>query len=1015
MTPAPWADPELTARGRLPMHAVPHTDRLDLDGRWRFQLLHAPDEAPGDAWGEIDVPGCWTMQGTWDRPIYTNVQMPFPNRPPEVPAENPTGVYERTLRVPAAWAGRRVVLHVGAAESVLIVELDGAEVGVSKDSHLAAEFDLTDLLGDDATEHVLRLTVVKWSDATFIEDQDQWWHGGITRSVFLYATGATYLADVQIDAGLEADDATGTLALEVAVGWRPGWRGPGWRVEATLEGLDGTLAADVADAPPPPGGPGDWAVPGPPRRGVLDLISLSAAGALAAPDDVARWDQARPVLRPPRVGVVRLGTRVPGVTPWSAETPALRRLEVVLRAPDGAVAERIEHRVGFRRVEVTDRELLVNGRAVLVRGVNRHEFDPRTGRVVSQENMRADVVTMKRFGVNAVRTSHYPNDPAFLDLCDELGLYVIGEADVESHAYIDDLCHDPRYRNAWVDRVARMVARDRHHPSVIAWSLGNESGHGANHDAAAGWVRRFDSSRPLHYEGAIRFDWASDQRVSDITCPMYPPIAAIVAHATSGRQRHPLIMCEYSHAMGNSNGTLAEYWDAIEATPGLQGGFIWEWRDHGLEQRLQDGTLRHAYGGDFGDDPNDGSFVLDGLTFPDRTPKPGLWEFKHLASPVRAVPDVAAARGGRVRLENRGDFRDTSWLRAEWSVTADGDVADGGDLPMPSIPAGGWAEVAIPGWRLPDAGGERWLTIRFLTAQACGWAPAGHEMGWAQVPLDTAPRTAAAPAALDWTGDVGLDAQGQLLHPAFATPPALSLWRAPTDNDRIGGMADRWAEWGLAELRRTLVSIERDAHAVTVRSTWTTGAGIEIPHAARIAREPGGRIRVEESAEIPEVLADLPRVGTTLTLVRGHETLEWLGRGPHETYPDRCRGGAVGLWRSTVTGQLVPYVRPQENGGHADVRWLELGGPAVPGVRIALDQPRQVSALHLAAVDLDAALHETELRPREETIVTLDAAHRGVGTASCGPDTLASYLVPTGRHRWTWTLEPPGRPDATAR
>jgi len=1026
MTLRPWAEPELTARGRLPMHAVPHADRHPLDGRWRFQLLHAPDEEPGDAWGEAEVPGCWTMQGTWDRPIYTNVQMPFTPRPPEVPAENPTGVYERTFSVPEAWAGRRVVLHVGAAESVLIVELDGAEVGVSKDSHLAAEFDLSDRLADSfhVGEHTLRLTVVKWSDATFIEDQDQWWHGGITRPVFLYATGPAYLADMQIDAGLDLVEATGTLAVEVAVGWRPGHRGPGWRVEAALEGLDGVLRAAVPDEPPPPGGPGDWAVPGPPRRGALDLQSLAAAKALTAPDDIERWRQAEPVMRPPRVGVVRLEARVPGVVPWSAEVPALRRLEVVLRAPDGSVVERVQRRIGFRRVEVTDRELLVNGRAVLIRGVNRHDFDPRTGRVVSEEDLRADVVLMKRFGVNAVRTSHYPNDPAFLDLCDELGLYVIDEADIESHAYLDDLCHDPRYRNAWVDRVARMVTRDRHHPSIILWSLGNESGHGANHDAAAGWVRAFDPSRPLHYEGAIRFDWASDQRVSDIVCPMYPPIAGIVAHAGSGRQRHPLIMCEFSHAMGNSNGTLAEYWDAIEATQGLQGGFIWEWRDHGLDQRLPDGTMRSAYGGDFGDVPNDGTFVLDGMTFPDRSPKPAMFEHVFLASPVRAASDpqaVDAARAGRVTLENRGEFRDTSWLRAEWEVTEDGDAVAGGDLPMPAIPPGGLAEVTIPGWRLPEAGaGERWLTLRFLTAMASGWAPAGHEMGWAQVPLDAAsvPGVGAAPAAPGWTGDVGLDAQGQLLHPAFATPPVLSLWRAPTDNDRIGGMADRWASWGLADLRRTLVAIERGADAVTVRSTWTTGAGIEVPHVARISRDAAGRIRVAETVEIPDVLADLPRVGTVMALAPGREELRWFGRGPHESYPDRKRGARVGRWESTVAGQLVPYVRPQENGGHADVRWLELlsGGPdGGDGVRIAFDRPRQVSVLHQSAADLDAALHVTELRPRAESLVTLDAVHRGVGTASCGPDTLEAYIVRPGTHNWSWTLEPPPNPETPPR
>ena len=379
--------------------------------------------------------------------------------------------------------------------------------------------------------------------------------------------------------------------------------------------------------------------------------------------------------------------------------------------------------------------------------MNRHDFDPRTGRVVAAEDMRADVVAMKRWGFNAVRSSHYPNDPVFLDACDELGLYVIDEADIESHGWYEDVCRDPRYRSAFVDRVARMIERDRHHPSIIAWSLGNESGYGPNHDAAAGWARVADPSRPLHYEGAIKFDWSSAETASDLLCPMYPPIASLVAHARSGAQRHPLVMCEFSHAMGNSNGTLAEYWDAIESTPGLQGGFIWEWRDHGLEQRLPDGTIRHAYGGDFGDMPNDGVFCIDGITFPDRSPKPAIFEHMFLASPVRAASDaaaIAAAREGRVTLENRGEFRDTGWLRAAWEVSVDGEAAASGDLPLPAIAPGATAEVAIPGFRLPDAdGGERWLTLRFLTAEAADWAEAGHEIGWAQVPLDdTAPDAA---------------------------------------------------------------------------------------------------------------------------------------------------------------------------------------------------------------------------------------------------------------------------------
>ncbi len=997
----PWAAPELTSWGRLPMHAVPHHDRLALDGTWRFQLLHGPDDEAGPDWDEITVPGAWTMQGTWDRPHYTNVRMPFPDRPPEPPRQNPTGVHERTIAIPEAWAGRRIVLHVGAAESVLIVAVDGVEIGISKDSHLAAEFDLTGAVRAGA-EHTLRLTVVKWSDASFIEDQDQWWHGGITRSAFLYATGPVFLEDVVVDSGLEADGSTGTLALAVHVGWPAELREPGWRIEAELDGFAEVLAGDVASAAPAAGRPGDWEVPGPPRRGVLDLQSMAATDTFASDADRDRWRDAEPVVRPPRVGVVRLSARIPGVTPWSAEVPALSRLVIRLRAPDRSVAEEIERQIGFRRVEATERELLINGRPVLIHGVNRHDFDPRTGRTVSFDQMRADIELMKRFNVNAVRTSHYPNDEAFLDLCDEIGLYVIDEADIESHAYIDDLCHDPRYRAAWVDRVARMVTRDRRHPSIIAWSLGNESGHGANHDAAAGWVRQADPSRPLHYEGAIRFDWLGDQRVTDLTCPMYPPISAIVAYATGGRQRHPLVMCEYSHAMGNSNGTLGEYWDAIEATPGLQGGFIWEWRDHGLEQRLPDGTLRHAYGGDFGDEPNDGTFVCDGVTFPDRTPKPGLWELKQIASPLRLVSGANEARRGVVVLENREWFRDAAWLRASWEVTSDGERRAGGDLPLPAIPPGARAEVPIPGFALPASGsGDGHLTLRFMLARDEGWAPAEFEVGWAQVELAT---DAIGLDGEGWTGDVELDDDGRLRHASLAAPPALTLWRAPTDNDRIGGMAGRWADWGVATLERSLSGIDRGPDETTVRATWRTSAGIEIAQETRLAREGGGRIRVRERVEIPPELPDLARVGTVLTLAPGHEELQWFGSGPHETYPDRARGGRIGRWSSTVTEQLVPYVRPQESGGHAAVRWLEAGA-----VRIDLDRPRQVSALHVTAADLDTATHDIELRPRPETFVTIDAVHRGVGTASCGPDTLPEYLVAPGVHEWAYVLSPANR------
>ena len=984
------------------MHSVPHLDRVELDGLWRFQLLHRPDAPLAETWSEAEVPGCWTMQGTFDKPHYTNIQMPFPGLPPSIPAENPTGVYERTAEVPAAWSGRRIVLHVGAAESVLLTEVNGREVGFSKDSHLAAEFDVTAFVTPGPNR--IRLTVVKWSDATYIEDQDQWWHGGITRSVYLYATGMAYLADIRAVPGLDVDLATGTLDVAVQVEWAGTTAAEGWQVAVSVQ--NGPVTVARLEGGVPGGEAHEEGRTSPAER---DLVEHRAAG--GALDARVRDIVLPPIMArlvPPTPGQLAGHLTIPGVEPWSAEVPRLYDLLIVLRSPDGAVAEEAHLRVGFRRTEVVGRDLLLNGRRVLLHGVNRHDFDPHTGRVVSAASMRADVVLMKRFGFNAVRTSHYPNDPAFLDLCDELGLYVIGEADIESHAFWGSLCEDPRYLEAWVSRVSRMARRDKNHPSLIVWSLGNESGHGANHEAAAAWLRRYDGSRPLHYEGAIRFDWASPQDVSDITAPMYPPIDSLATHATSGLQRHPLIMCEYSHAMGNSNGTLAEYWDLIERTPGLQGGFIWEWFDHGLEQRLPDGSTRWAYGGDFGDRPNDDDFCLDGLLFPDRTPKPAMWEHRHLAAPVRAraTPQMLADR--LVELENRAEVRSLDWLTATWDLAIDGRSVATGDLRLPPVEPGGRALVGVP-W--PDSppveDGECWLTIRFHTAEASAWGPAGFEVAWTQFRLDQPAAPGRGPAGrVVPHPEPTVDTAGLLVHPDLAVPPTLCLWRAPTDNDRIGGVAARWEAWGLDRLTRELVDIERAGGSLVVRCVYRTGAGHRVRHRQTLRARPGGVIEVGEEATLPAALQDVARVGTVGEIVAGLEDLTWFGTGPHETYPDRARGGLVGRWHGTVAAQTVPYIRPQENGGHAGVRWLELRAADGRGLRLALDQPRQASVSHYRDVDLAHARHFGELRPRATTVFHLDAAHRGLGTASCGPDTLPTYLVGPGRYRWSWRLEP---------
>jgi len=956
------------------MHA-PLVDRASpwfrsLDGIWQFALLDRPTTEPDfdrPDWKDVDVPGCWTMQG-FDTPIYTNVQMPFRSLPPAVPDENPTGLYRTRFDVPHEWTGRRIVLHVGGAESVLFVWVNGAPVGMSKDSRLAAEFDITDHVRAVGA-NTLDAMVVRWSDASYVEDQDQWWHAGIHREVFVYATPRTHIADVHARATMADDLETGTLDVDVHVAFGADERTEGWTVDV---------------------------------RCVTDRGRTVARASSAVPKSRAAYVF--------RGHVARIHAEIPRVAAWSAEQPRLHQLEVSLVDPGGTAHERAQVTVGFRRIEIDGRELLVNGEPVLFRGVNRHDFDPHTGRVVSVDAMRADIVLMKQFGFNAIRTSHSPNDPRFLDLCDELGMYVVDETNFESHAFIFSLCDDDRYAAALLDRGMRMVQRDKNHACVVMWSLGNESGYGAMHDALAAWIRRYDPSRPLHYEGAIFLDWKRKQTVTDVLPPMYPEIADIVRWAEKGAPPDmPLIMCEYSHAMGNSNGCLGEYWDAIETWPGLQGGFIWEWWDHGLRQRLPDGRDRSAYGGDFGDEPNDVNFCIDGLVWPDRRPKPALWEHKHLARPAR----VELRRTG-VRVHNVQHFADLSWLRARYQITVDGDVVQRGPLRLPAIVPGTSANLEIAGLT-PDAssGQEAWLTVRFETARDLPWAPKGFEVGWDQFALPTRTRKSRRARVPEVVVDAEFDrANGVIGSVRFGdremlvAPPRLSLWRAPTDNDglKLAPLQEfkplgRWREWGLHMLERTLTKVTVKEGVMTVRAAYG-----EITHKT-VYTLTGGALRVDEDVRIPKSIGDLPRIGVEFALAPDLEQLTWFGRGPHESYPDRQRGAAVGRFTSTVTDQYVPYVMPQEHGLHVDTRRFALHDGAV-GVEIAGTEPFAFSASHYSAEDLTVATHDVDLAPRPEVIVHLDHRHRGLGTLSCGPDTLPEYRIGPGRYRWSWALQP---------
>ncbi|MES2342077.1 MAG: glycoside hydrolase family 2 TIM barrel-domain containing protein [Pseudomonadota bacterium] len=1032
-----WVHPETVSVGRLPARATftPYGDAdsararapspfvRSLNGDWKFALVERPEAVPetfgsetfdDTGWELLPVPSNWTMHG-YDRPHYTNVQMPFPLAAPNVPDENPTGLYRTRFEVPADWDGRRIVLSIGAAESVLYVWVNGQAVGMGKDSRLPQDFDVTAFVRPGG-ENLLACVVVKWSDASFIEDQDQWWMGGIHRDVTLYSTAPTHLADVFALAGLENDYATGTLRITAKLGF-PGEPDDGWVVQAQL--YDGDTA--VLEAPL--------------RQKVWSAV------------------KGHNPYRPP-LGQAVLETGVPAARPWSSETPNLYTLVVSLHRGDGPAVEATSIRVGFRRVEIGDRELLINGKAVMIAGMNRHEHHPTRGKAITREDMLADVLLMKAFNVNAVRTSHYPNHEAWYDLCDEYGLYLVDEADIESHDFLHGLCRDPRYASQFLERGLRMVERDKNHPSVILWSLGNESGYGPNHDAMAGWIRQYDPSRPLHYEGAI-WGWdpsaalqhivaagglkaggAPGALASDIVCPMYPPIENIVAWAETNdpADRRPMILCEYSHAMGNSNGSLSDYWEAFESHHGLQGGFIWEWVDHGIAQQTADGRTFMAYGGDFGDTPNDLNFCCDGIVGADRVPHPGLWEFKTLAQPVGVTWD-----GGRLAVTNRRDFTTLSDLTGAWSLEVDGRAVAQGRLPRLTT-APGMTEIVALDLPKPEIqpGQEAFLRVAFTLAEATAWAPAGHEVAWVQLladlPVAEAPpaeRLTGTLAAAETEETVRVTGAGFELifskssgtleryvwrnHPMVLAGPSLQIWRGATDNDGIKGWSNqdakplgRWLAAGLDALvpGAPQVSVAEAASGVvvTVSQAWACAASPQaVVHLHVYKITPDGRIAVTNRFEVDEALPDLPRLGVTMALPEGFERLAWFGRGPGETYVDRKAAGWIGRFEGTVAGQYVPYVLPQEHGNKTDLRWLAVEGPQAGLVFVGACEG---SASHFAPQDLFSATHTTDLTPRPETLVNLDVRQRGLGTASCGPDTLDRYKIGAGIHVLSFEMRP---------
>ena len=997
MTPD-WENPQMLERNREPARAtsVPYADeetaltgerglspyfRL-LDGTWGFHYAPSPAQAPvgfhevlydAPAWDVIPVPSCWQMHG-YGRPHYTNVRYPFPVDPPYVPQDNPVGSYRREFELPADWEGRQIFLVFEGVSSAFYVWVNGHMVGYSQGAHLPSEFNLTPYVHQG--NNLLAVQVYQWSDGSYLEDQDMWRLSGIFRDVYLIATPNLHLRDVGIRTHLDKKFEDVVLELQVALKNYTAEKVGGFRVDAHLLDAEGAVVvAHKGDGP----------------------VSLAAHQECA----------------------VRSEIPVPSPRTWSAEEPNLYTLLVSLIAPDGGIAEVQRFAVGFRSVAVKGQRVLVNGKPITIKGVNRHDTHPDLGYAVSLESMIRDITLMKQHNINAVRTSHYPNDPRWYDLCDRYGLYVIDEADAETHGMdatgdVGRLAKDPVWEAAFVDRASRMVERDKNHPSIIIWSLGNESGYGPNHDAMAARIREADPTRLIHYEQA------HESPIVDIVSTMNPQVEALIAQGQRTDDPRPFFMCEYAHAMGNGPGNLKEYWEAIRTHPRLLGGCIWEWVDHGIRQHTPSGEEWFAYGGDFGDEPNDGNFCIDGLNFPDRIPHTGLIEYKKVIEPVHVEPvDLSA---GTVKIENRYDFSSLRHLNGAWSVTRNGDILEQGGFAMPEVPARGEATVTVP-YSLPEArpGAECWLNISFTLAEATLWAPRGHEVAWAQfrLPPEPPPMRITAhggmPAihltetddAFVITGDefhLHLDRRAGAIScwgyqglQLVAAGPRLNVWRAPTDNDVWA--AREWRRAGLDRLTHRVARVEahRVEPEVVQLEVESVLAAVSLPPAFtcryRYTVYGTGDVVIETTVTPSERLPNLPRIGLQMRLPGEFDRFAWYGRGPHESYVDRTESARVGVYQGTVQDQYVPYIMPQENGNKTDVRWAAVTNARGLGL-LAVGMPLlEVSAHHYTTDDLTRAQHTFDLLRRDETILNLDHRQCGLGSASCGPGPLPQYLI----------------------
>lgn len=1068
-----WEDPSVLQRHRLAARAsfTPYVQEagdswLSLDGTWQFHWSPTPEgriegfqhigfqPLAGD-WNPLCVPATWEVNG-YGTPIYVSAGYPFRTDPPYVMSEpkpdwttyverNPTGQYLRTFSLPEAWVndrGRTLLRFEGVA-SAFYVWVDGQLAGYSQGATEAAEFDITPLLvaNQDApalASHTLAIEVYKYSDGAYLEDQDFWRLGGIHRSVSLIHTPQLRIADVTVrTVERKASGNMGRASYLLQVDPELLWSGDDGSQQSLRQGLEAVqgcqLTATLSDA----------------AGQAITTLTCDAEEVLDLDHKAGRMNTWYPQRGPRRLG--RMQARIDNVQEWTAETPYLYTLRLALTDSLGHPLQQLTQRVGFRQVEVSHGQMLVNGHPIRLRGVNRHEHDPQLGRVMTDERMLQDILLMKQAGVNAVRTSHYPNCPRWYELCDSLGLYIMDEADIETHGLRGTLASMPEWHAAFLDRAVRMAERDKNHPCVILWSMGNESGYGPNFAAISAWLHDFDPTRPVHSEGAQGYIMPTTQGEStdvmyrpdpatvDVISRFYPRVQAeylnpgmsegadqeraenarwerLLSIAERTDTFHgglldgviddrPVLTSEYAHAMGNAIGNLDRYWDEIYSHPRMLGGFIWDWVDQGLY--AEGVKAKVFYGGDFGDKPNLKAFCLNGVVLCDRSVTAKYRTVKQVYAPVRIIGGMQASGNARVLslgIVNLNHHTTLDGYRLHWQLMQDGKaLGRGGEIVIPQgIEPGKTTWLNVPALPRYDATRDVRLNLSVTLKEHTLWADAGFEVYHQQIVIAEHPEAIAQAQRPRGSKALTQDSLFQLL----SRNAMLQVWRAPTDNDKMFGnwLAKEWKKQGLATPTRTTLRDEKvveglDSEECSTQYTTSdryqyANGSIVVTSVWSLKRD--GSIDLRQTYQPEGQLPDLARLGVQLRLPAALEQLTWYGMGPDETYPDRLAACQMGLWHSTVTEAYTHYPMPQDGGNHSHTTLLQLLDHRGHGLCITvLDGMKDFTyqALHYTPDELDAATHDFELKGTDDVILNLDCAVLGIGNSSCGPAVLKEYSI----------------------